>query len=174
MRIRLLERVDNGVEANIKVTIRGLHKRFVLRNKTREVTRKHKHCGGASRFCSWFAWLVWDADRTYNSQGWFAMSSEVGSIFVRNSGTKDHLLEIPLGSRLRKTKGLVSQLCIRRRSIRYLSLLLSSVDYVIRVAIFCASPSWVVCTKNSDGFGLAWIVVIPKCRGYGRFFVKLC
>ena len=28
--------------------------------------------------------------------------------------------------------------------------------------------------KHSDGIGLFWIVVIPKRRGYARFFEMLC
>jgi hypothetical protein len=105
------------------------------------------------------------------------MSTDVERIFVHNSGTKDHLLEILLGSRLSRTAiqhGFVSQLCIRRWSIREISLFLSSMEYLIRVAVLCASPSEVVCNKHSNGFGLAWIVVIPKRRGYARIFEKLC
>ena len=104
------------------------------------------------------------------------MSTDVERIFVHNSGTKDHLLEILLGSRLRTAiqHGFVSQLCIRRWSIREISLLLSSMDYMIQVTVFCASSSEVVCTKHSNGFGLAWIVASPKRRGYARMFEKLC
>jgi hypothetical protein len=49
------------------------------------------------------------------SQGWFVESTDVGSISVRNSGTKDHLLEILLTSH---TSGKGEWLCIRRWSIR--------------------------------------------------------
>ena len=66
-----------------------------------------------------------------------------------------------------------SWLCIRRWSIRELSLFLSSVEYVMRLAVFCAYTSKVRCyLKHSDGCGLAWIVLIPKRRGYARFFEK--
>jgi len=47
-------------------------------------------------------------------------------------------------------------------------------EYVIRVAVFSAFNSEVVIIKHSNGFGLAWIVVIPKLRGFARFFEKLC
>ena len=61
------------------------------------------------------------------------MSTEVGSIFVRDSGTKDHLLEVPLGSRLRKASGLVSS---QEHPLRFP--FLSFMEYAIRVAVFCA------------------------------------
>jgi hypothetical protein len=90
-------------------------KKFVLRNKARAATRKDRHFGGESRFRSWFTWLVWCIGRAAMSQGWFVESTDVGSISVRNSGTKDHLLEILLTSH---TSGKGEWLCIRRWSIR--------------------------------------------------------
>jgi len=60
---------------------------------------------------------------------------------------------------------LAHRLCIRHWSIRELSPFLSSIEYVIRVAVFCAYPSKVGCIKHSNVLGLAWIVVIPKRLG---------
>ena len=68
----------------------------------------------------------------------------------------------------------VSQLCIRHWSICELSPFLSSMEYMIRVAVLCAFHSEVAIIKHSHGFGLAWIIVIPKRSGYARFFEKLC
>ena len=74
-----------------------------------------------------------------------------GELFVRNSGSNDHLLEIPLGSRLRKANGLVLQLCIRHWSIRCLFRFLSYIEYVLRVAVIFASLSKVGGIKQSNG-----------------------
>jgi hypothetical protein len=46
-------------------------------------------------------------------------------------------------------------LCIRHWSIREVSPFLSSMKHVIRVAVFCAFPSEIVCIKHYNGFGLA-------------------
>ena len=71
--------------------------------------------------------------------------------------------------------GFVSQLCIHHSSISEISPFLSSMEYVIRVAVFCTFHMELVIIKHSNDFGLAWwtIVILKRCR-YARFFEKCC
>ena len=95
-------------------------------------------------------------------------------MFVHNSGKKIILLRFLWALAPGKRTAWSRSCAFVAGASAYILQFLSSIEYVIRLVILCASLSKVGSIKYSNGLGCASIVVIPKRRGYARFLKKIC
>ena len=84
------------------------------------------------------------------------MSTDVGSTFVRNSGTKDHLLEMRRTA-LSRSYAFVTGASAACFSVSFLHGVCDSSGYLLRASFGGRLSSKVGCIH---GYGLAWIVCI--------------